>query len=324
MPVAEVELDLFRQELEIITRLVHQGCQSVRGLQDFTRIRKDRPVTTVSLNDVVREAVELTRHYWKKGAEAKGHGVEVRLALGETQPVRGVDTELIQVVSNLIFNSTEAMPDGGVIEIRTRQEGEWIALDVSDTGIGMSSEEQSRVFEPFFTTKEKGHGLGSSVLYGIVIRHGGEIKVESSLGAGTCFKIRLPAGVESGETETDAKPAGRGLAADGRAAIRVLVVDDDDADAGGPSHRAAGRRIHRRRGRRRAGGREAVRELAVPRRGDRPGHAGDVRVGCREAREGAASPGEGHLAQWLGSPGEPGGGARGGNRPGSLETVSPG
>jgi len=102
--------------------------------------------------------------------------------------------QLIQVLINLVVNSLHAMPDGGTLRLSLDREKGHLRLGVSDTGHGMPEETRSKVFEPFFTTKDfgKGTGLGLTVVKGIIEEHGGTIAVESVVGKGTTFWIRLP------------------------------------------------------------------------------------------------------------------------------------
>jgi signal transduction histidine kinase len=103
---------------------------------------------------------------------------------------------------NLVLNAVDAMPQGGVITLATRREGEWAVLAVSDTGTGIPAELRRRIFEPFFTTKETGTGLGLSIVSGIVSSYGGSIEVEAEAGRGTAFTIRLPATGDGGGAKT--------------------------------------------------------------------------------------------------------------------------
>jgi two-component system cell cycle sensor histidine kinase/response regulator CckA len=148
------------------------------------------------------------------------------------------------VLVNLVVNARDAMPTGGTVTIRTAnlanargataeasalslRPGNYVHLSVTDTGVGMTPETQSRVFEPFFTTKEwgKGTGLGLSTVYGIVHQSGGEIRVVSAVGGGATFDIYLPQASDLAESPSPAPTRSRPAAG---AAI-VLVVDDDAA-----------------------------------------------------------------------------------------------
>jgi len=105
--------------------------------------------------------------------------------------VRG---HLVQVFVNLITNACHAMSPGGVVILSTCVDGNDVSIGVADTGTGIKAEYLEKIFEPFFTTKPdgKGTGLGLSIVQGIVEKHGGTIKVNSALGQGTRFSIRLP------------------------------------------------------------------------------------------------------------------------------------
>ncbi len=102
--------------------------------------------------------------------------------------------QLRQVFLNMFKNAGDAMPDGGTLTVRTTAEDRVVAIEISDTGIGISEENINKIFDAFFTTKSsvKGVGLGLSVCYGFVIEHGGDIEVTSELGVGTCFRVTLP------------------------------------------------------------------------------------------------------------------------------------
>ena len=155
--------------------------------------------------------------------------------------VRADPAQLEQVFLNLCVNARDAMPEGGRLTIETDEvfldtayaehkagvkSGPYVMLAVSDTGIGMDQETQSRIFEPFYTTKsrDKGTGLGLSTVYGIIKRAGGNVWVYSEPGQGTTFKIYLPRiGSESSET-----PLGEVAAVEMRGDETILVVEDDD------------------------------------------------------------------------------------------------
>jgi len=177
--------------LDQIATQVERASATVRNLLDFTR--RDRPVLTpVSVADAVRKALRLVENELTIG------DVELDVELAEDlPPVYGNIRNLQQVFLNLFLNAMQAMPSGGTLKIRAESDGEgWIRIDVSDTGIGISQENLSKVFDPFFTTKEPGEGtgLGLSVTYGIIKEHHGRITVTSKVHSGTTLSIHLPYG----------------------------------------------------------------------------------------------------------------------------------
>jgi CheY-like chemotaxis protein len=132
----------------------------------------------------------------------------------------------------MVFNAVDAMPGGGTLTLATHETGEHIVVSVSDTGCGMAPEVCSRIFDPFFTTKGKaGNGLGLAVSYGIILRHEGEIEVETEPGRGTTFRIKLP--IAKGALERPAATTETSLAAPALSLVaestrvRILVVDDE-------------------------------------------------------------------------------------------------
>jgi len=160
----------------------------VRQLLDFSQ-QHDPQFSSIDINAVVERVLVLTNH-----AFVENHiRLEKQLRLG--LPSLMVDRHMIeQVLVNLILNAVQAIRGGGVITIRTRVVAETCAVDVEDTGCGIPPNVLPRIFDPFFTTKGTGEGtgLGLSVSLGIVERHGGQILVESEVGKGTVFTVRLP------------------------------------------------------------------------------------------------------------------------------------
>jgi len=172
-----------------------------------------------------------------------GENIELVTQLSpDTTHTRADAGQLEQVLMNLVVNAKDAMPDGGRIAIQTRtitlddahpgdktfiRRGDYVMISVSDNGIGMDKETQSRIFEPFFTTKEKGKGtgLGLSTVYGIAKQSGGYLMVESEPGCGATFIIYLPR-VEDPTESRDATPQGRAPAG---GAETVLLVEDEQS-----------------------------------------------------------------------------------------------
>ncbi|UCF67138.1 MAG: response regulator [Acidobacteriota bacterium] len=222
---AEPDPEKLRADAEAIKRSCLHGAQMIRRIQDCTRIRRDVEETAVDLNAVVRNAVDMTGPKWKEEPEARGRRVEIVFELGEIPPVRGNAQELVQVIGNLIFNAIEAMPAGGTLRFQTVADGEQVRLEVSDTGVGMNEETRRRIFEPFFTTKTTGHGLGTSIIYGIVTRHGGDISVASQPNRGTTFRVLLPAMEQMSRTESH--PVRR-RERERMTPVRLLFAEDDD------------------------------------------------------------------------------------------------
>ncbi len=212
-----------RRHLDVIQTVAMDGAQTVRRIQEVARMRRARPFQPVDLTAVVEEVVELTRSRWKDEVQARGHRVEVHVEARPVAEVAGDPAELREALTNLVFNALDAMPDGGRLALETRVEGEWVYCVIADTGVGMSEEVRRRIFDPFFTTKgERGTGLGLSVVYGIVTRHGGEIDVEGAPGRGSVFTIRLPVARAAAAVTPGQPPSPRT-----RAGARILVVEDE-------------------------------------------------------------------------------------------------
>jgi len=215
--------ELVKRGLEVIERAASEGTETVRRIQEFARLRPDEPFISLDLNQVIQDAVAITRPRWEEQAAQRGIRLSLNLKLSAVPPVLGRPAALSEVMTNLILNALDAMPQGGSLRIATRADGhESVVVEVADTGTGMSEEVRRRIFEPFFTTKgEGGTGLGLSVSYSIIKRHGGDIRVESQIGRGTSFTVRLPVGTTTAPEPPP--PAGQERQRTGR----ILLVDNE-------------------------------------------------------------------------------------------------
>ena len=171
---------------------------------------------------MIRDVIELTRPRWKSKAEAEGIKVEVQEDRRQLPPVSGNPSELREVITNLVLNAIDAMPNGGNLTIKTKTDRRVNRIYIQDSGMGIPQENLERVFEPFFTTKgSSSSGLGLSVSYGIIRRHGGTLQARSNPEKGTTFIISLPVSLKAFE-ENEAERAPRA----GRTA-RILVIEDE-------------------------------------------------------------------------------------------------
>ncbi len=180
-----------RTELERYLHLVQQECvrcgQIVRNMLMFAR-PGGAEMVSVDLNEIVDRSLMLVRHHLDIS------GIELHTELLEANNRIVADPgQVQQALVALLVNAVEAMPDGGTLTVRLTAEPEGVRIDVEDTGSGITPDVLPLIFEPFFSTKqrESGSGLGLSVVYGIVHRHGGSIEVESEVGRGTTFHLRL-------------------------------------------------------------------------------------------------------------------------------------
>ncbi len=181
-----------RPDLELVLKESQRAHGVVRRLLDFSRPSEDQRIAS-NLNELVKDSLALIHHLARTG------GVEICLDLANKPPWVSVDpAQIKQVLLNLGHNAIQAMPQGGVMRVKTgeavREGRRWVFISFSDTGEGISPKNMERIFEPFFTTRPAGSGtgLGLSVSYGIVNEHAGSIEVDSHPGKGSCFTIYLP------------------------------------------------------------------------------------------------------------------------------------
>jgi CheY-like chemotaxis protein len=177
---------------------------------------------------VVRDALDITQSRWREEPVSRGVVIDVRTELAAVPPILGDAAELREALTNLILNAVDAMPAGGTLGLVTDANNDHVEVAVSDTGVGIPAAVREKIFDPFFTTKgPQGTGLGLSMTYGIVSRHGGFVTVESEEGRGSTFRLSFPSAT-SLEVPPVAAPGTAWAAAPVRP-LRCLVVDDEEA-----------------------------------------------------------------------------------------------
>ena len=222
-----------RQPLEEVLKATHRASGLTRQLLAFSRKQVLQPVL-LDLNTVVAEMERLL-------LRIIGEDVVLRTELGAELPTVQADLgQVQQVLLNLAVNARDAMPHGGHLVIRTSlaefdeeyarrhpdvTAGRYVALSVSDSGVGIPDEIRAQIFEPFFTTKprDKGTGLGLATVYGIVRQSGGHLDFDSQVGVGTSFRVYFPA-IEA----PSAHPGSSKREEATRGSERVLLVEDDE------------------------------------------------------------------------------------------------
>jgi len=224
-----------RNCLEVIERAIDDVAATVARMREFYRQREPQlTLAAVDANRLVQQVLDLTRARWSDMPQQRGVVIETRTELApELPPVMGVESEIREALTNLIFNAVDAMPDGGTLTLRTRvvsripesvdgPDLRQVYVEVSDTGVGMSEEIRRRCLEPFFTTKgERGTGLGLAMVYGMIERHSANIEIDTSPGKGTTMRLSF---LVHAFTAANAQPAPDVVIP---SHLRILVVDDD-------------------------------------------------------------------------------------------------
>ena len=224
-----------RGYLVTIARAIDDVAATVARMREFYRQREPQLLLTpVQLNPLVQQVVDLTRARWSDMPQQRGTVIRLDTGLAPDLPAMlGVESEVREALINLVFNAVDAMPDGGVLTMRTRCAGphasgtaaaaRYAVVEVSDTGVGMDEDTRRRCLEPFFTTKgERGTGLGLATVYGVTQRHGADVDIDSALGRGTTVRLSFPVPATplpaSAVPPPPQAPTSR---------LRILIVDDD-------------------------------------------------------------------------------------------------
>ena len=219
-----------RDYLEIIQRAIDDVSHTVGRMREFYRQREPKLLLApVDLNQLTQQVVDLTRARWSDMPQQRGAVIDVQTELAAgLGSIAGIESEIREALTNLIFNAVDAMPDGGKLTLRTSAttgpaDGaplQSVLVEVQDTGAGMDEETRRRCLEPFFTTKgERGTGLGLAMVYGIAQRHNAKIEIESTPRKGTTIRLTFVAAAPeiTPPAVVGAPPS----------SLRLLLVDDD-------------------------------------------------------------------------------------------------
>ncbi|MGN8140802.1 ATP-binding protein [Pseudomonas sp. 22105] len=187
-----LELDYLLEDIPTLIRESKEGIgrvgQIVRDLKDFSRVDSQQEWQWANLQQGIESTLNIVAGELKYKAD-------VVKEYQDLPDIECLPSQINQVIMNLVVNAAQAMgPERGTITLRTGVQGETAIIEVADTGLGIAPETLQKIFDPFFTTKPvgQGTGLGLSLSYGIVKKHGGDISVRSTLGAGTTFRVQLP------------------------------------------------------------------------------------------------------------------------------------
>jgi signal transduction histidine kinase/ActR/RegA family two-component response regulator/HAMP domain-containing protein len=215
-----------RENLRIVSRAIEDVAATVGRMREFFRQRPPQvSLAEVHVNRSIQAVIDLTRARWSDTPQQRGVVIKVATDLSPDDPViLGIEGEVREALTNVFFNSFDAMPDGGTMTVRTRtMPDRRVQIQVIDTGVGMDEATRRRCLEPFYTTKgERGTGLGLAMVYGIAERHGASLEVGSTPGKGTTFTFLFP------EAPPVTTMVSMDPTADARSSrLHILVTDDE-------------------------------------------------------------------------------------------------
>ncbi|MGH7907459.1 MAG: hybrid sensor histidine kinase/response regulator [Candidatus Binataceae bacterium] len=209
-----------------LEQMIDDCAAFVRRVQDFARLRQDRPLSSCQITDVVLEAISMVHSEVIEKSTVLGKPIGIVTEIPELPEVLGDPVEIRHIIINLIVNARDAMERGGKIHIKAALAGNFVRISIIDEGTGIPAESLKRIFDPFFTTKgTRGSGLGLSLAYGMMKRLGGDIRAENANGAaegGAIFTLNFP--VAPPKPEPERHKVKMPQSAKGR---KILAVDDD-------------------------------------------------------------------------------------------------
>ena len=215
-----------RNDLGVIQQAIDDVTQTVARIKEFYRGRESNVSgMPVDIKHLLGQVVDLTQARWADMPQARGIVVDVKTEHADhVPPIMGVQGEIRDAVTNLVFNAVDAMPSGGSLTLRSYATQHHVTVEVCDTGIGMTEDVRARCLDPFFTTKgERGTGLGLAMVYGMAERHNAVIEIDTEPNAGTIVRLVFPVATPdelAAPTAQATRHKVRGM--------RLLVIDDDE------------------------------------------------------------------------------------------------
>lgn len=211
-----------REEAEAIQATAAVGARIVRRMQDYLQADGASETPLADVNAQLREVAELTRFYWRDHAEAHGIVIDVVKDFADVPPAQIAPSALRQVCVALLLNAMEALPQGGLVTLRTERQGDTVVIAIMDNGVGMSDAARARLGEPGWTTKELPHlGMGWHSVTKIIRQFRGTVNIESKVGRGTTVTLALPIAKRVAGGKIRPMAATR--------AANVLVIDNEPA-----------------------------------------------------------------------------------------------
>jgi nitrogen fixation/metabolism regulation signal transduction histidine kinase len=185
--------EVFRESSRTLLAEIANLKGIIGRFSEFSKMPQPK-LQRVQVNEVIRGALQLFQAQLEAPGRAK---ISCEVQLDPHLGAISADAELLhRAISNLVLNAMDAMPRGGTLTLRTRDDGREVVMEVADTGAGLTPEECERIFTPYYTSKQHGTGLGLAIVQSVVSDHGGRIRVQSEPGRGTTFVIELPRGFD--------------------------------------------------------------------------------------------------------------------------------
>ncbi|MBC8552338.1 MAG: HAMP domain-containing histidine kinase [Candidatus Brocadiales bacterium] len=211
--------------LHTISKAVGDGAEISRNMLKFTKTNQDtKEFVSSDIRDLIMQSVEYTMPRWKNMAQVNGINYQIdKEGMKEVPSIMCSPTEIRELFINIINNALDAMPEGGSISFSTWDRDETVFVNITDNGEGMSGDVKKSLFDQFFTAKTPvGTGLGMSIAYGVVVRHGGKIDVESEVGKGSTFALQFPSVIKTVSPTVTPEPEQEIKSRN----LSILIVDD--------------------------------------------------------------------------------------------------